>query len=457
MADDGFKASGGPSLLQPGGDDPCASPFEISLHIPRFSLRFFAFPNTPVMITPRFLVVGAGFSGAVLARELAERLECSIEIWDGRSHVAGNCHTERDAATGVMVHAYGPHIFNTDNEQVWNYVHRFGTFHPFVNRVKTCTTRGIFSLPINLLTINQFFGKTFRPDEARAFVASLRDPSIAKPANFEEQALKMLGRDLYETFFLGYTLKQWGCHPRDLPPEILKRLPVRFDYDDNYYDKRFQGIPEGGYTEVIQRIVDHPSIEICLGKKFDVSSSQLPLSNFSHVFYTGSLDAFFNHAEGRLGYRTVTFERIETEAEDYQGNAVMNFADGCIPYTRIHEHKHFAPWERHKKTVAFREYSKETGPADIPYYPKRLPEDLALLRKYRGLAEVLSDSRPPRPQPEMRNPPSLSFLGRLGTYRYMDMETVIGEALRFSETWIEAYRTGGKLPIFPNSEPEIAP
>lgn len=380
------------------------------------------------------LIIGAGFSGAVAARELAERFGAQIEIWDERPHLGGNCHTERDPETSVMLHKYGPHIFNTDNEAVWSYVQKFGDFRPFTNRVKAVTARGVFSLPINLLTINQFFGKTFSPDEARAFVASLGDPTLGEPANFEEQALKMLGRDLYEAFFRDYTIKQWGCHPRELPAAVLKRLPVRFSYDDNYYNRRFQGIPAEGYTEVIRRILDHPAITVRLEKKFTATDFAVNSScHFDHLIYTGPIDAFFNYSEGRLGYRTVEFERIKCATEDYQGNAVINYTDLSVPWTRIHEHKHFTPWEQHEKTVAFREFSKETEPDDIPYYPKRLASDKALLLRYRAMAQSRIASVP------------VSFLGRLATYRYMDMETVIGEALDFA-------KSGLPLSTFPNKE-----
>lgn len=390
-----------------------------------------------------FLIVGSGFSGAVLARRLAETLECSIQIWDERPHIGGNCHTERDPATGVMVHRYGPHIFNTDSEQVWNFVNEHGNFLPFVNRVKACTSRGMFSMPINLLTINQLFGKTMNPKEARDFIASLGDSSIQEPENFEEQALKMLGRDLYETFFKGYTIKQWGCDPKSLPASVLKRLPIRFNYDDNYYSKKYQGIPENGYTEVIASILDHPGITIHLNKKFEPSVCCLPHSAFDHVFYTGPLDAYFGYTEGRLGYRTVIFERISTEEEDFQGNAVINYPDVSVPWTRIHEHKHFAPWEKHEKTVAFREFSKETEPEDIPYYPKRLAADKALLLRYRVMAQSIPGSQFPIPH---------SFLGRLATYRYMDMETVIGEALDFSIKFSDSIRKNSPRPVFANQE-----
>ncbi len=383
---------------------------------------------------PLYLVVGAGFSGAVIARQLAENLTCHITVIDSRDHIAGNCHTSRDPATGVMIHHYGPHIFNTSNPVVWQYANRFAVMKPYIHRVKALTANGIFPLPINLLTINSFFGRTFRPDEARAFISSLSDKSIKKPENFEEQALKMLGRELYEAFLHGYTKKQWGCEPRELPASVLKRLPVRFNYDDNYHSTQYQGIPEGGYSDLIQRILDHPSIEVRLRTPF--SKEMVKTDGFSHVFYTGPLDAYFDFADGRLGYRTMEFERIDAIG-DYQGATQINFTDLSVPWTRMCEHKHFMPWEQHERTVVYREYSRATGPQDIPYYPVRLKTDKLLLKRYRERAALLTNT---------------SFLGRLATYRYMDMETVIGEALVFAEECIPAIRENSPLPHFPNTE-----
>jgi UDP-galactopyranose mutase len=394
----------------------------------------------------KVLVIGAGFSGAVAARQLAESLACEVEVWDERDHLGGNCHTERDTETGVMVHRYGPHIFNTDNERVWDYVRRFGDFRPFTNRVKAVTSRGVFTLPINLLTINQFFGKTLSPFEAEEFVRNLGDKTIAEPQNFEEQALKMLGRDLYEGFFEGYTVKQWGCHPRELPASILKRLPVRFNYDDNYYNRRFQGIPAEGYSEVIRRILDHPSIRVQLRKSFRASESAIMQGDKpTLLIYTGPIDAFFDYRKGRLGYRTVTFERIKTDATDYQGNAVVNYTDRSVPWTRVHEHKHFAPWETHERTVAFREFSKETEVEDVPYYPKRLARDMTILQQYRDLAEHQAA--------RIYNGVPVVFLGRLATYRYMDMETVIGEALTLCDRVTDCVARTVPCPVFPNGQP----
>jgi UDP-galactopyranose mutase len=375
-----------------------------------------------------YAIVGAGFSGAVLAREIATRLAARVLVIDEREHLAGNCHTERDSQTGVLVHRYGPHIFNTNREDVWNYVNRHGTFRPFTNRVKAVSRTGIFSLPVNLLTINQFFRRTFNPEEARAFLASCAEKSDTPPRNFEEQALQMIGRELYEEFFYGYTKKQWGCEPTELPASILKRLPVRFNYDDNYYATRFQGMPEEGYTAIVSRILDHPGIEVRLGTSYDHALEE----ESQHVFYTGPIDRYFNYQLGSLGYRTVVFERGDARG-DHQGNAVINYTEIEVPHTRIHEHKHFAPWEEHDRTVFFRETSKETERTDTPYYPKRLDADLARLAQYQELARTRSN---------------VSFLGRLGTYRYLNMDQAIGEALDFAAATVARLQRKEAGPCF---------
>lgn len=354
------------------------------------------------------LIVGAGFSGAVVARELAEA-GISSQIIDQRSHIAGNCHTERDAETGVMLHQYGPHIFNTDKEEVWTYINRFADFGPFVNRVKAMTSRGVFSLPVNLHTLNQFFGKTLSPSEAKAYLAEQGDQSIGDPANFEEAALKHLGKDLYETFFKGYTLKQWETDPKDLPASVFNRLPIRFNYDDNYYAVPHQGIPREGYSAIVAAILDHERIRVDLNTPF--TPDRIP--EYRKVIYTGPIDGFYGHCEGRLGYRTVFWEK-EILDGDAQGNALMNYPELSVPWTRKIEHKHFAPWEEHSRTVLFTEYSKETGAGDVPYYPKRLAHDKEILARYQALASQEEKVR---------------FLGRLGTYQYLDMDDTIAAAL----------------------------
>lgn len=354
-------------------------------------------------------IAGAGFAGAVLARELADTGKFRITVFDERNHVAGNCHTARDTETGVMVHIYSPHIFHTDREDIWEYVNHWGKFEPFINRVKANTANGIFSLPINLLTINQFFGKKLNPAEARDFIGSKVDQSIKDPKNFEEQALKFLGQDIYKNFFYGYAKKQWGVEPAELSASILKRLPIRFNYDDNYYDKKYQGIPVSGYTEIVKRILDHNDIELRLGTKLDPDRKR----DFDHIFWSGPMDGFFDFKLGRLTYRTLKFERI-VQNGDYQGNPIIHYCEEEVPYTRISEHKHFCPWENHEKTVLFKEYPKPCEKGDIPYYPLRLNDDKKLLEEYTKLAEEVEH---------------VTFIGRLGTYRYLDMHMVIAESL----------------------------
>lgn len=360
-------------------------------------------------------MAGAGLSCAVIARELAERGH-QIEIYERRSHVAGNCHTERDPDSQVMLHAYGPHIFHTDDDEVWAYVNRYMLFKPYVNRVKATTGGRVFSLPINLHTINQFFGKTLSPREAQAFIEQQADLTIASPSSFEEQALRFIGRELYEAFFEGYTLKQWGVSPSELPASILKRLPVRFNYNDNYFAHRHQGMPADGYTAMVQNILDHPAIKVHLGQ--GLQRDMVP--GFSHVFYSGPVDGYYGYDNGRLPYRTLDFERFNAEG-DFQGCAVMNYCDRSVPYTRITEHKHFAPWEEHARTVCYREFSRACGADDIPYYPIHLVQGDAMLDGYMARA---------------RSEPGVTFVGRLGTYRYMDMDVTIRAAMDTLRQWL---------------------
>lgn len=372
------------------------------------------------------LMVGAGLSGAVIGRALAQAGH-DVTVVDSRNHIAGNCHTARDAETGVMVHTYGPHIFHTDDAQVWEYVNQFATFEPYKNRVKSTTQGQVFSLPINLHTINQFYGQTLRPDEARAFLASKAE-DIPDPQTFEEQALAFVGRDLYEAFFKGYTAKQWGCAPHDLPAAILKRLPVRFTYDDNYFFHKFQGMPRDGYTEMVAGILDHPRITVQLNTRFDSKEADA----WDHVFWSGPLDGWFDYKLGRLGYRTLDFETFR-HSGDWQGCAVMNYGDEDVPFTRITEHKHFAPWEEHAGSVLYRETARDCGPDDIPYYPIRLVAEKAMLCDYVAAAKQAGN---------------VTFVGRLGTYRYLDMDVTIREALDCADTWLAAQKAGAPLPRF---------
>lgn len=374
----------------------------------------------------RILCVGAGLSGAVIARALAEAGHHATVI-DARAHAAGNCHTARCPKTGVLVHVYGPHIFHTDDAQVWDYVNRFENFRPYRNRVKSTAGGAVYALPINLHTINQFFATTMGPKEARDFIAARADASITEPRNFEEQALKMIGPELYETFMKGYTEKQWGSSPRELPASILKRLPVRFNYDDNYFFHQYQGMPETGYTAMVERILDHPGIDLHLETPYTPDMA----SRHDHLFWSGPLDGYFGDALGRLGYRTLDFERF-TDTGDHQGCAVMNYPDPEVPFTRITEHKHFAPWEEHDATVCYREYSRAAEPGDIPYYPVRLVEEKALLAEYMDRAAAAE---------------GVTFVGRLGTYRYLDMDVTIREALDTARAFLDR-APGAAMPAF---------
>jgi len=378
-------------------------------------------------VSEKLLMVGAGLSGAVIGRYLADD-GYDVTIVDARSHIAGNCHTERDAETGVLVHVYGPHIFHTDDAEVWDYVRGYETFHPFKNRVKITSGGQVYALPINLHTINQFYGRTMRPQEARNFIEAQADLTIRNPQSFEEQALRFVGRDLYTAFFKGYTEKQWGCSPTELPASILKRLPVRFNYDDNYFSHRFQGMPENGYSAMVARILDHPRIAVHLNTPFTRDQA----GDYDHVFYSGPLDGYFDYELGHLGYRTLDFERFTHEG-DYQGCAVMNYGEAAVPYTRITEHKHFAPWEDHRGSVCYREFSRACGPDDIPYYPIRQLREKSLLQDYITRAGTEGN---------------VTFVGRLGTYRYLDMDVTIREALDAARAFLKARTDGAPPPAF---------
>lgn len=375
-------------------------------------------------MTASIVIVGAGFSGAVVARQLAEAGIASSVI-DGRSHVAGNAHTEREA-NGVMVHVYGPHIFHTAHENVWEYINRFGEMIPYNHRVKATSGGKVYSLPVNLHTINQFFGTTLSPKEAEAFIAERADNSIATPVSFEDQALKFVGKELYEAFFKGYTQKQWGMSPTELPASILARLPVRFSYEDSYFNHPYQAIPKDGYTPIVEAMLDHPLIDVTLNTVVTPEE----LSEAEHVFWSGPIDQYFKTKFGTLGYRTLDFVRTE-DTGDFQGCPVMNYCDADVPYTRITEHKHFAPWENHEGTTLYTEYSRLAEGDDIPYYPIRQVKEKEQLLQYVEAA---------------RHATGVTFLGRLGTYRYLDMDVTIKEALEVAEEFLKSRRESRPMP-----------
>lgn len=372
-------------------------------------------------------IVGAGFTGAVIAHQLAMSGR-RVDLFEVRGHIGGNCHTARDEKTKVLIHTYGPHIFHTSNPKVWNFIRQFDEMMPFTNRVKAIAGGRVYSFPVNLMTINQFFGKTLSPSEAEKFIGSLADGSISDPESFEEQALRFVGKELYQAFFLGYTRKQWGIDPSELPASILKRIPLRFNYDDNYYSSLYQGMPKNGYTPIFEKLLDHPGIHLHLNSEFRREHAH----EYGHVFYSGPIDGWFCHSEGHLAYRTLDFV-AERHGGDYQGNAVVNYCDSSVPWTRISEHKHFSPWETLSDTIIFKEFSRECSPTDTPYYPVRLVKDKSMLQSYVRLARAESN---------------ISFVGRLGTYRYLDMHVAIAEAIDAADVYLHATTRSDSMPAF---------
>ncbi len=376
------------------------------------------------------LVVGSGFFGLTIA-DHAARAGRKVTVIERRHHIGGNAYSEAEAQTGIEVHRYGAHLFHTSNERVWEYVNRFTAFTGYEHRVYTNHKGVVYPLPINLGTINQFFHAAYSPDEARALVSEHAGEFESKSAgNLEEKAISLIGRPLYEAFIRDYTAKQWQTDPKDLPAEVISRLPVRYNYDNRYFNDTHEGLPVDGYTAWLERMADHPNIEVRLETDFFDESQ--PLNKAATVgqlpvVYTGPVDRYFDYAEGAMQWRTLDFEEEVLAVADFQGTSVMNYADADVPYTRIHEFKHFHPEraDRHPKdaTVIMREYSRFAEANDEPYYPVNTPQDRSKLLAYREL------------QKGERN---VHFGGRLGTYQYLDMHMAIGSALSMWDNTIEA-------------------
>lgn len=367
------------------------------------------------------LVVGSGFFGLTIA-ERAAASGRNVTVIDRRHHVGGNAYSEYEPVTGIEVHRYGAHLFHTSNATVWEYANRFTGFTDYVHRVYATHAGVVYPLPISLGTINQFFRAAYTPDQARALVRELAGEFDAKDAaNLEEKAIALIGRPLYEAFIRDYTAKQWQTDPRELPAEVISRLPVRYTYDNRYFNDRWEGLPTDGYTAWLTRMADHHRIDVKLSTDFFDESQ--PLNKAASVgqlpvVYTGPVDRYFDYCEGELSWRTLDFEQEVLDVGDFQGTSVMNYADADRPYTRIHEFKHFHPerFDRYPtdKTVIVREFSRFAGRADEPYYPVNTPEDRARLLAYRDLSKGEED---------------VLFGGRLGTYQYLDMHMAIGAAL----------------------------
>jgi UDP-galactopyranose mutase len=370
------------------------------------------------------VVAGSGLFGLTVAERCARELGLRVLVVERRDHIGGNAHSETDPATGIEVHRYGAHLFHTSNERVWEYVNRFTAFTDYRHRVFTIFKGRVYPMPINLGTICEYFGRAMSPDEARALIAG-QAAEVTGPRNLEEKAISLIGRPLYEAFIRGYTAKQWQTDPRELPPEIITRLPVRYTFDNRYFADRYEGLPADGYAAWLERMADHPRIEVRLGTDF----FDLGAAGAVPVVYTGPLDRYFGHSEGRLGWRTLDFETEVVPTGDFQGTPVMNYADEDVPYTRIHEFRHFHPEREYPpdRTVIVREYSRFADAGDEPYYPIDTAADRARLTRYRALA---------------RAERGVWFGGRLGTYRYLDMHMAIASALTMVDNRLRPHFAG---------------
>ncbi len=389
-------------------------------------------------MTYDLIVVGSGFFGLTVAEQAASELGKRVLVLEKRGHIGGNAYSEKDPDTGIEVHKYGAHLFHTSNKRVWDYVNRFTEFTDYQHRVFAMHDGTAYQFPMGLGLINQFFGKYYSPDEARALIEAQRegkDPEAA--TNLEERGIALIGKPLYDAFVKYYTAKQWQTDPTELPPEIISRLPVRYTFNNRYFNDTWEGLPVEGYAAWLENMAEHELIDVELNTDwFDVRDRYQGIP----VVYTGPLDRYFDYAEGRLGWRTLDFEQEVLETGDFQGTPVMNYNDADVPYTRIHEFRHFHP-ERTEypddKTVIVKEYSRFAGEDDEVYYPINTPEDREKLTAYRRLAATESRDN------------GVLFGGRLGTYQYLDMHMAIAAALTLFDNQLR--------PFFEDGEPLSQP
>jgi UDP-galactopyranose mutase len=381
----------------------------------------------------RAVVVGAGFFGATIAERIASQLQVPVAVLDRRDHIGGNAYSESDPETGIEIHRYGSHIFHTSNEEVWGYLRQFTTFNEYRHRVLAMHRGRMFTMPINLMTICNFYDRALTPDQARDLItAEVKTSGINQPANLEQKAISLIGRPLYEAFIRGYTAKQWQLDPCLLPAGIINRLPVRYSFNDRYFSDRYEGIPSDGYTRIFERMLSHALIAVYTNVDFFEIRSQLPPNML--VIFTGPIDRFFDYRAGLLRWRTIDLEREVVPTGDFQGTSVVNYVDADVPFTRIHEPRHLHPERRYAAedaTVIFREYSRAAGRNDDPYYPVGTAEDK---RTYAAYCEL------------GRAEPAVVFGGRLGTYRYLDMHQAIGAALKAFTNEVVPRITGSAAP-----------
>lgn len=384
------------------------------------------------------LVVGSGFFGLTIAERVATQLDKRVLVVDRRPHIGGNAYSEPEPTTGIEVHRYGAHLFHTSNQRVWDYVRQFTEFTGYQHRVFAMHAGQAYQFPMGLGLVSQFFGRYFTPDEARALIAEQAAEFDSKAAqNFEEKAISLIGRPLYEAFMKHYTAKQWETDPTNLPASNITRLPVRYTFDNRYFNDTYEGLPVDGYTAWLQNMAADERIEVRLDTDwFDVRDELVAANLDAPVIYTGPLDRYFDYSAGRLGWRTLDFETEVLDTGDFQGTPVMNYNDADVPYTRIHEFRHFHPERAYPtdKTVIMREYGRFAKDDDEPYYPINTPEDRAMVTAYRELAKGETASA------------GVLFGGRLGTYQYLDMHMAIASALNmYDNTLVPHLRDGAAL------------
>src|SRR4051812_11834473 len=370
--------------------------------------------------------------GLTVAEQAASRLGQRVLVLERRDHIGGNAYSEREPETGIEVHRYGAHLFHTSNERVWDYVNRFTTFTGYQHRVFTIFEDRVYPMPINLATICEYVGRYLTPAQARDWVREqASEIATDDVGNLEEKAISLIGRPLYDAFVRGYTEKQWQTDPRELSADIIARLPVRYTFDNRYFNDRYEGLPTDGYTAWLQRMAEHPNIDVRLSTDYFDVRDRLPAD--TPVVYTGPLDGYFDYCEGPLGWRTLDFEQRVLDVGDFQGTPVMNYADPDVPWTRIHEFRHFHPERDYPddRTVVVREYSRSATAADEPYYPINTAADRERLDRYRALADAEAN---------------VVFGGRLGTYQYLDMHMAIAAALTMVDNVLEPHVTSG-VPI----------